>query len=168
VNIASEILAKTPVWIYPLLSGLIVLGLIQTKDRSMGWLRTVLIPFGFLIFSLYGVLSSFGLHAATTLLWLGGVLAGAAVGMALGVTAQPSSTARQVVVKGSWVPMAMIMGIFLTKYSVGVATALQVPALQTAQSAYLISLLYGVFSGVFVGRAVLVLRMIQRKHGMRA
>jgi hypothetical protein len=51
---------------------------------------------------------------------------------------------------------------------VGVATALQVPALQTAQSAYLISLLYGVFSGVFVGRAVLVLRMIQRKHGMRA
>jgi hypothetical protein len=162
MNFASQIISNTPLWVYPLLTGLIILGLIQTRDRSMGWLRVVMIPFGFSIFSIYGVLSAFGLQLNTMLLWLLGIFIGIGIGVAFGVTTQASSKSNEIIVKGSWIPMILILGIFITKYSVGVAIALKVAALQTEQSAMVISLLYGIFSGVFVGRAALIFRLIGR------
>jgi hypothetical protein len=162
MNFASQIIANTPLWVYPLLVGLIILGLIQTKDRPMGWLRLLLIPCGFLIFSIYGVMSAFGLHTNTAGLWLLGVFIGVAVGIAIGVNTKVCNQSGKIIVKGSWIPMIIILGIFLTKYSVGVAIALKATALQTNQSAYLISLLYGIFSGVFVGRSILILRLMKK------
>jgi hypothetical protein len=128
----------------------------------MGWLRLFLIPLGFLAFSIYGVISAFGIQLNTTALWILGVFAGIAMGMAVGVKTQRSDNANDVIVKGSWIPMLLIMGIFITKYSVGVAIALKAAALQTTQSAYLISFMYGVFSGVFTGRAILVFRLMKQ------
>ena len=55
---------------------------------------------------------------------------------------------------GSVVPLLLIMGIFLTKYAVGVATAMQ-PALRAEVAfAMPVAVLYGVFSGLFAGRTL--------------
>ena len=55
---------------------------------------------------------------------------------------------------GSWVPMALIVGIFLTKYAVGVSLVLH-PELKLATGFSLaLASLYGVFSGIFAGRAL--------------
>ena len=57
-------------------------------------------------------------------------------------------------VTGSWVPMVLIMGIFLTKYGVGVAIGMHPELAQNSTFAMQISALYGLFSGVFIGRAL--------------
>jgi hypothetical protein len=56
--------------------------------------------------------------------------------------------------QGSWTPLALMMAIFLTKYVVGVASALKPDLLITMQFIVLLSILYGIFSGVFIGRAL--------------
>ena len=76
------------------------------------------------------------------------------------------SGARIFQVQGSWVPLALMMGIFATKYFVGVASAMH-PEL-TRQTAFALgfSALYGAFSGVFAGRAVRLWQLaIRHKRG---
>ena len=60
--------------------------------------------------------------------------------------------------------MVLILGIFLTKYAVGVATAMQ-PALRAEVAFALpVAVLYGVFSGLFAGRTLGLLRLARPQH----
>ncbi len=58
------------------------------------------------------------------------------------------SAKREFDLPGSWVPMALILGIFLTKYGVGDSLA--------------IAASYSVFSAIFAARTVSLLRMARR------
>ena len=152
----GQILINTPLWVWGLLAGLLVLGLSQTRSRSAGMARIALLPLGLGAFSLYGTVSAFG--AAP--LVLGSWLAASAL-LLLFVTQLPlpsgvryDAASRRFQLPGSWVPMALIVGIFLTKYVVGVSLVLHPELkLNTGFSLSLASL-YGVFSGIFAGRAL--------------
>jgi hypothetical protein len=60
---------------------------------------------------------------------------------------------------GSAVPLALMMGIFLTKYAVGVALSVAPALSRDAAFAAVVGGLYGAFSGVFGARALRLWRL---------
>ena len=67
--------------------------------------------------------------------------------------AYDASTA-QFTVPGSWMPLALMMGIFFFRYAVAVVQAVKPGILDTAPAAVVVAATYGVFSGLFMARAL--------------
>lgn len=150
------ILQHTPVWVWGLLTALIALGLWQTRDREMSLTRVTVLPLVLIALSASGVLSAFG-HLPVA---VGGWAAGVGVALTFGRHfiavrgARWSAQTGLLHVPGSWLPLAMILGLFCVKYFAGVNLAMH-PALATdATFAGLCSLAYGTFSGLFFARAL--------------
>jgi hypothetical protein len=61
-------------------------------------------------------------------------------------------------VKGSWMPLAVMMTIFFTRYIVSVMVALQLPLASSEAFIPMISLCYGLFSGYFLMSLLALLR----------
>ena len=152
----AQILSNTPLWVWGLLAGLLVLGLSQTRSRSVGMARIALLPLGLGAFSLYGMVSAFGAAPVVLGSWLaaGALLLLIVTQLPLPSDVRYDAANRQFQLPGSWVPMALIMGIFLTKYVVAVSLVLHPELKLHANFSLAIGTLYGVFSGVFSGRAL--------------
>ena len=69
---------------------------------------------------------------------------------------------------GSWVPLTLIVGIFLTKYVVGVDLAMQLSLAQDSQYTLIVAAIYGTFSGIFMGRAARLWRLALRPSANRS
>jgi hypothetical protein len=160
----AQILINTPLWVWGLLAGLLVLGFSQTRSRSVGLARVVLLPLGLGAFSLYGTVSAFGASPAVLGSWLAAtvVLVLVVTQFALPGATHYDSATRRFQLPGSWVPMALIMGIFLTKYAVGVGLVMHPELKAHANFSLGIATLYGVFSGIFAGRTLRLLRLAMR------
>ncbi len=66
---------------------------------------------------------------------------------------------RRFILPGSPLPLLLILGIFLTKYAVGVTLAMR-PALGgETDFALSVAGLYGIFSGILLGRALRLWRL---------
>ena len=150
-----EILKRTPIWVFVLFAVLLSYGLVQTRTRRLGRVRVVLLPVIMMSLSIFGVASAFGFNALPFLSWFAGV----GLAISAGYRHRPSWQATHdavtdsFIVPGSWIPLALMMAIFLARYVITVSLALD-PAL--AGSSALIggaSLLYGTMSGVFLSRA---------------
>jgi hypothetical protein len=158
-----QIVLHTPLWVWAVLAALLAYGLAQTLPRRLARPRIAIVPLVLLVLSFAGVIGSFGWTAAPVLAWAIGVAAALVLGR--GLVAQPAarweaSTAR-VHVPGSWLPLALMMGLFLTKYGVGVTLAIR-PALghDLAFDAA-VGLAYGGFSGLFLARAAMLWRSVR-------
>jgi len=139
-----QIVTHTPYWVWGLLAALVGLGASQLCDRTASLRRTLLMPVGMAIFSVAGVVSAFG---------------GAGQTAAQAISTAASS--RSFHVPGSAMPLALIIGIFLTKYFVGAELALQPSLARDGAFALQISALYGVFNGLFAARALRLWRLAQ-------
>jgi hypothetical protein len=162
-----DILKNTPLWVWGLLTGLLVLGATQLRDRVAGLPRIVILPIAMTAFSLSGMTGTFA--AAGQMPWI--LLAWAAtatcVTLLVAALAPPAgtqwdTTTRRFALPGSVVPMLLILGIFFTRYGVNVELVLQPHLAADAGFAIAISALYGVFNGLFAGRAVRLLRLAFR------
>ncbi|TWO69520.1 hypothetical protein FN976_19745 [Caenimonas sedimenti] len=161
------VIARTPTWVWGLLAALLALGISQLRARHASLVRIAIMPIAMAGFALFSMAADF--RASGALAWaLGAWLAAAALVSALiGVAAPAAGTrydaaSRTFALPGSAVPLLLILGIFLTKYVVGIELAMQ-PALKTDFGfAVSISALYGVFNGLFTGRAVRLLRLAFR------
>ena len=157
----AQILINTPLWVWGLLAALLALGFSQARSRTAGLGRIILLPLGLSAFSLYGTVSAFGASPpvigswllATTLLLL------IVTQIPLPAGTHYDSARRRFQLPGSWVPMALIMGIFLTKYIVGVSLVMHPELKAHANFILAIGTLYGVTSGIFAGRAVRLIRL---------
>ncbi len=150
------ILQHTPVWVWGLLTGLIALGLWQTRDREMTMVRVTVLPLVLIALSLSGVFSAFGHFPVALGGWAAGVGAALAIGRQLVSVrgAHWSGQAGRLHVPGSWLPLVLIVGLFCIKYFAGAGLAMH-PALATDTTfAGLCSLAYGTFSGLFLARAM--------------
>ncbi|MDP3355733.1 MAG: hypothetical protein Q8M51_07725 [Polaromonas sp.] len=158
----AQILINTPLWVWALLAALLALGFSQTRSRTAGLARVALLPLGLGAFSLYGTISAFGTSPTVLGSWLAtAVLLVLVVNqLALPAGARYDSATRQFQLPGSWVPMALIMGIFLTKYAVGVSLVMHPELKVHANFSLAIGTLYGVFSGIFAGRAIRLIRLV--------
>ncbi|EKE77061.1 DUF6622 family protein [Gallaecimonas xiamenensis] len=157
-----EILRHTPLWVYGLLLGLLLLGLKQSRDRRLGLRQAYLLPLLMVALSLLGMASSFGWQGGMVLWWLAGLALAATLGRGLAgqVRGRYHRASGQFEVQGSWAPLLLILAIFFTKYGVGVMTALHPSLFQPGPVAGL-CLLYGALSGLFCARALGLWRLKQ-------
>ena len=163
------IITHTPLWIWALLAGLLSLGWSQTKQRQASLMRITIMPLVMIGLSLYGTISVFGSSALIVVTWLLAVFLSLSIFMSV---SDKSSTTdihydqakHQFTLPGSWIPMVLILSIFITKYIVGFMTAMQPNLAQQLNFTLTCTVLYGVFSGVFLARAAILWRIALSLH----
>jgi len=161
----GPILRGTPTWVWGLLAALLAIGFSQVRDRTASLARVSFMPLAMGAFSAWGTLSALGsspLLAQAVGLWL----AAAAAALALVAPGQAKAAydpaTRSYRLPGSFVPLLLIVGIFLVKYVVGVELAMAPRLVQDTQYALTVAGLYGAFTGIFVGRALRLWRLAFR------
>lgn len=173
-QILGQIIQNTPVWVWGLLTGLLGLGGIQLFGREVRLVRAMVMPIAMTGLSVYGLASAFGKSGQAGAV-LGAWLVAASLITALTLWFQPTApkgtlytgSSRSFYVPGSAMPLALIVGIFLIKYVVGVELAMQPSLAHNGSFALHIAVLYGVFNGLFAARS-LRLWLLARKNAARA
>ena len=151
-----EILRHTPVWVFALFIGLALLGARRLRANDVPVRRLLILPIAMTAFSLFGLWQAFGASAIASLAWTSTFVAMLAVGWSLPSNArvQYSPASRCVHVPGSWLPLALMMTIFLLRYVVAVGLALH-PSLRLEPTfVAAAAALYGLSSGSFSARAI--------------
>ena len=166
------ILKNTPVWVWGLLAGLMVLGLSQVRSRNASRARVTLLPVTMTALSIWGTVSAFGaspLFGTVMLVWLAmtAILLAGVASTAAPRGATYDAASRTYRIPGSWIPLVLIVAIFLVKYVVGVDLAMQPALARDSQYTLIIAALYGVFSGTFIGRAARLWRLAFRSTRTR-
>ena len=157
-----EIIRRTPSWVFVLFFVLLALGYFQSKDRTVSRGQVAILPVAMIALSLHGVASAFGIAPVGLISWAVGAATAVRLGMMLIKTRGVSVSAetRSFFVPGSWLPLALMMAIFFTKYAVGVIVARQLPFAGESVFVGLVSLCYGLLSGVFLARALVIWRAV--------
>lgn len=160
----SGIARQTPVWVWGLLAGLTALGLSATRDRSLHIGRIVLMPLIMGALALWGVQSAFGASgrlAELLALWGACYATLLIVGtrMAPPAGARYDAATHSFALPGSWVPLVLILSVFLMKYGIGVQLAMAPELPRDAGFAFTVTALYGLLSGLFAARTLRVLRL---------
>ncbi|KQP43074.1 DUF6622 family protein [Pseudorhodoferax sp. Leaf274] len=159
-----QILTHTPAWVFALFALLAWLGAKQLQDGSTHLARVAAMPVAMVALAVYGVAGAFGRSDAGWLALAGwGLAAAAALAAVARLPLNPAvrydPVSRRFFQPGSWVPLALMMGIFATKYAVGVLLAMHPGLAHQGGFATGISTLYGLFSGMFAGRALRLCRL---------
>ncbi len=160
---AIEILRRTPPWVFVLFIGLLAYGYYQSKPRRLTLGKVMILPAVMVCLSFLGVLSAFGASPTGLLAWAAGLMAATTLGLTWRrrerATHAPATDPP--LMPGSWVPLALMMAIFFTKYAVGVAQARQLPVMALPTFVLAVGFLYGVYSGLFLSRAARHWRIIK-------
>lgn len=156
-----EILKNTPIWVWPLLVALIVLGLRASRTR---WMPAAMIYF----MPLLGLLSVNNMLALPNQVLIWSVFFFVyALGALLGARLQQGWTlgreGNRVQVDGEWVTMLTIVTVFIASFLNGMFVAIM-PELIALPIVYLgLTVIKAGVAGVFIGRAVYVWRIMQRQ-----
>jgi hypothetical protein len=151
-----QIVQHTPVWVWGLLAALAAYGWSQTRPREMSLTRVTVVPLVLLALSFAGVVSTFAHATVAILAWGVGVGAAIALGrrfMKLRGASWSSETGL-LHVPGSWLPMTLMIALFLIKYGVGATLAMNHAMAANTTFAACCGLAYGGFSGLFAARAL--------------
>lgn len=163
-----EIVRHTPSWVWLLLATLLWRGYGMTRPQQVTQSRAAMLPALFTAMSLGGVISTFGAQPGALLCWAGGLVLSAYEVQRHGVPkgAVYLAQSRSYALPGSWVPLLLIVLIFMVKYGVGIQLALHGELRQAELFVLAVSTAYGALSGVFLGRA-LRLWQLQRMETVR-
>jgi hypothetical protein len=154
-----NILTHTPLWVWGLLVLLIALGYSQTKTRQAGIARVVLLPLIFTALALSSLYSSFGASSLVFAAWATGFIATVVAMQALPQKASYSTQTRSFMLVGSWVPLLVILAIFLSRYVIAVTFAIS-PQMKTQMMFGVVAgAVYGVLAAYFSGRALGLVRL---------
>jgi len=161
------ILEHTPVWVWVVFAAILLLGLQQTRTRDVSIARATILPVVMILLSLSGVLGAFAHVPLAWVAWAAGVglsllLAGKAVAVR---GASRSAQPDHLRIPGSFVPVILILAVFTTKYTAGIALAMNPSLALNAGVAVALSLVYGAFSGLFWSRAQSLRAVIRGHHG---
>lgn len=158
-----QILRGTPVWVWGLLAVLVTVGLSQSMPRRISARRAMIVPGLMLALSLGGVASTFGARAPALAAWAAGIAL--AIGLGLDAVAPRGARwmreAARFELPGSWLPMALTLGLFCVKYGVGVGLAFAPALAENTAFEVGIALAYGAFSGLFAARAIALRRLVR-------
>jgi hypothetical protein len=166
-----QIFSQTPKWVFVLFAALLWLGLQQMLPRRVSLNRATLLPLIMTGLSLLGVASAFGELPIALLAWLVGtaIVCVATLQLQSNAGIHYDATNRRFQLPGSAVPLALFMGIFLTKYAVGVSIGIHASLARDVNFALAVSTLYGAFSGIFLARSARLWRMaLQQTNALQA
>lgn len=147
-----NILTHTPLYVWAILALLVWRGVIAMHDREMAVRNLFIIPFIMLAISLQDIAAKFGGAYLPLCAWAGGAVA--VIMLVLKCTAAGVSAGADqgsVRVHGSKMPLAIMMGIFWTKYVSAVTLVIQPHASESSLFQALVCGLSGAFSGYFLG-----------------
>ncbi len=153
--------ASLPVWPFFLLAALVMLGYRQSRDRVVQPGTLAKVALAMLVLSLYGVTTAFGAHMVPVLAWAAAFAGAVFLG---GPLVAPRGLAKEgaaVRMPGSWVPMGLMMGIFMTKFGLGFAAGTGAHVLNEVWFIAVVSAVLGLFSGAFAARATAVHRFVR-------
>lgn len=155
-----QLISHTPIWVFIIFFTLLVLGFIQTKDRVVKVKTVFILPSAMIAFSFFGVYSVFGFAILPLLLWLVGGLLALAIGLKLALPKLVgfSKEDNKLLIPGSKVPLILMMAIFFTKYFVGFSLARNLTFTNDFIFLVIISLIYGIFSGIFLSRSLVMFK----------
>ncbi|PSJ60204.1 DUF6622 family protein [Pseudaminobacter soli (ex Li et al. 2025)] len=125
-----QIVAGTPLWVWPLLAYALWAGWSMSRDRDTALWRMAVMPALMLGLSIYGLAAS-GLTLVSLAAYMVGAGLGAFIGQAV-ARRRPAEVLAGGMIrqKGDWLPFVLILGIFATRYVQGAALALH-PELAT-------------------------------------
>ncbi|MGE8368988.1 DUF6622 family protein [Cupriavidus sp.] len=166
----SGILHHTPLWVWALLAGLIALGLSQTAPRRLTPGRATAIPIAMAVASFGSLISAFPHQPLALAAWGAGMALALALSNAIGAWdgIRWSEADRRLLVPGSWIPLALILCLFLTRFIVNVALAINPDLLHRSSTALAAGFIYGTVSGIFLARSFVTWRLARqaRPYGM--
>jgi len=155
-QILMQILRGTPVWVYPLFLGLVVMGYLQSKPREVAPAMIAILPLALGVFSLSRVLGAFGPEPWALAAWAAGTAAALLLNRALKqpAGARWSEANGSFHVPGSWVPLALMMAIFFARYALAVSLAIRPEIAHSTGFTAAASFGFGLLSGCFLARAL--------------
>jgi hypothetical protein len=159
-----QILIHTPLWVWGLLSGLLVLGWLQSRPRSVSRVQLLALPLALLALGLWSMGPGFAKQPLAALVWLLSLGAFVVLGLRwpTPVQARWQAASQRLQLPGSWFPMFLMVVIFSMRYGFGVAQAMH-PELRGQLSVQApVAALFGALTGVFLGRAFGLLKLGQR------
>ena len=154
--IPLQIVQHTPAWVWGLFVALVAFGLSQARARAVSLARMTILPLVLLALSFAGVVSTFAHATIAILAWGVGATAAIALGRRFLVVrgASWSPETGKLHVPGSWLPLVLIVALFLIKYGVGVTLAMHPAMAADTPFGACCGLAYGSFSGLFAARAL--------------
>jgi hypothetical protein len=151
----TEIISRTPTWVFGLLVALIYFGVLQSRTRTVPKLRVAILPILMIGLSLSGIFSAFGASLMAIIAWFAALVfvmvASDRIKANDDITF--STTTQKFNVPGSWIPMQIMMTIFITKYAVAVLLAYNSNLRHSIGFIIGVSFIYGFLSSVFFARA---------------
>lgn len=158
------LLLQTPHWVWWVLAALTVAGFKQTMPRRRSVRSAAALPVLMAALSLYGVASVFIRQPLALAAWAAGVVVVLSLVSRVGAWSgiRWSAEDRNLIVPGSWLPLALMLGLFCVKFSVGVTMALHPNFAGDANIAGFVGFIYGAFSGAFLARALAVWRVVRQ------
>ncbi len=162
-----QIASHIPGFVWAILAVILYLGIKQSSDTALRARRLIVLPVLWLVFGAWGVEKSFGMDGLPGLAWLAGIGLGVLTLRALRWPGQVryDATSRRFLVPGSWVPMILMLGIFVLKFASGMSLALHPDYAHHSAYALGFSAAFGLFSGAFLGRAINILAVRPRGAG---
>jgi hypothetical protein len=151
---AMAIVVNTPLWVWPLLLYVLYVGWTRTRDRVVAPSRLLVMPAVIAGLALCNLVS-LDPSPAMLLGFAGGMAAGALAGRAVGRRriAEPLG-GGMLRIKGDWMPLLLVMGIFAIRYARGVVMAID-PALAGDPGFLLAGVtLSGLFAAMMIARAI--------------
>lgn len=160
-----EIVRHTPAWVFALLAGLVWLGIRRSRPGEVSRGQLLAVPVAMTGLSLAGLAQSFGADVVAIVAWT--TAYGAMLALSLGRPprndVQYSSASKRFRVPGSWLPLALMMTIFFTRYAVAVTLVLQPALSRDTGFVAAVGLVYGLLSGGFAARAAMTWRSASRR-----
>lgn len=150
-----QIIAKIPLFVWPLFSALLIAGLRARKTNMVPLGVLLLIPSIFFGWSLFALLSREPLDPLAIFLWILCL----AVGLFIGffhiqrLRLEFDREKKRVKMPGSWIPLILSMSIFSSKFSVGMMRAM-LPHLEGSVLFLSLELFSTIILGVFAGRGI--------------
>jgi len=153
----QQILSHTPTYVWGILGFLVYRGVAASRDRCLTLRQVFILPLVMLALGLHSTASGFGLASPAGAAWLAGLAAGVAMlWRRAGLGTRLDRSAGTVQLRGSWLPMALMMTIFAGKFAMAVAMASQ-PALHGSLAFALPACAaFGALSGAFMARPLRV------------
>jgi hypothetical protein len=148
----SRILAGAPVWVWPLLVLLVVLGIVASRDRTRS-----AVPMYFLwLPGLLSVRSVYALDAPGSV-WAvfgGACLAGAWLGDRFQRRIIVAKQGAMIKVRGEWLTLGVMMVIFWMNFASGVVRAISPETVASPVYMSVFAVLAGLAAGSFSGRSL--------------
>jgi hypothetical protein len=148
-----QILTHTPTYVWAILAVLVWRGAAALREREMTVRSPFIVPLVMLALSLQDIVTKFGSNGSALAAWAAAAAAATLLVMKLGANrTAPGATPGHIRVRGSWVPLALMMAVFFTKYVASVLLAVQQQLRQEVLFAAGVCALFGLFNGYFLGR----------------